>query len=162
MPRPRSWVDTIPSTVQDGTNQVFDLLVGLPNSNTRTSVRALGDLTFVRTTLTQVDEEIQQISCGICVVDLAAFVAGQASLPDPRVADDAPPRGWIWRWTGTQVYVKLMGEAIWAINPRVMFDVGGARKVDRGKLVLITSKTALSGGEQNLRISGLVRILILD
>jgi len=162
MPRRRDWVDTIFAILQDGTNVVSDLLVGAPDTSTRTSARIIGDLVCLRSDITAITGESQKLDMGICVVDTAAFVIGQSALPDPRVPDDSPPRGWLWRWTGTVAYQRSAGEpaSIW-MPSRVTFDVGGMRKIDRGKLVLITSKTGLAGSPVTVRISGSIRTLIL-
>jgi len=106
---------------------------------------------------------VQKIEMGICVVTEAAFDAGQASIPDPRVAADFPARGWLWRglmlvqWHNLN---SIENETPYLIG-HVQADLGAMRRLDKGRLVLISSKTAIDGTEIDYNVNGLIRVLCL-
>jgi len=92
-----------------------------------------------------------------------AFDAGVVSLPDPRVAADSPARGWLWRGVMMMSYQNPGGAEIqnWNFPGHVAFEVRSMRKVDRGILTFIVSKTVIQGSAFDVDVSGLIRILCL-
>jgi len=164
MARPRAWVDRLIDVTLTGPNLVVDLLASATvNLDTITVTRLIIDLYSHPTTLTSNVSGIQKVEMGIGVVTGAAFDAGQASVPDPRIAADAPARGWLWRGLLFNSYQNVDGTEKENYNTlgHVSADLGAMRKVDRGKLILILSKTAVQGSEVNQAIVGLVRVLCL-
>jgi len=105
---------------------------------------------------------IQRLDMGIGVMSEEAFAVGITASPDPRVSVDAPPRGWLWRDSMTIVIENTTGleQGIFSF-PNIRADLRAMRKVDRGVLFLVTAKTAISGAERNIDLSGLIRVLCL-
>jgi len=163
MPRPRAWVDRIITRTQGSVNQVDDLLAAATvNLDTITVTRLLISLHVTPDVVTSNVSWGQRLDMGIGVVTGAAFDAGQASIPDPRVQSDAPARGWLWRASMAASWENLnaleTGPYVW---PTQMWDIGAMRKVDRGKLVIVYAKTAFRGTESDVNIEGLIRVLCL-
>ncbi len=162
--RPRAWVDDIIGITQGSGNSFANLLLAATvNLDTITVARLIIDLYCTPDGFTTTPSGIQKVEMGVMVVTEAAFDAGAASLPDPRVAADAPARGWLWRGLMLVGYQNPAGTEQDNFNfvGHVAVDIRTMRKVDRGRLVLVTSKTAIQGSELGVDITGLVRTLCL-
>ncbi len=162
--RPRAWVDFIGGFSQGPSNQVINLLAAATiNLDTITATRIILDLYATPDSVSSTTSGIQKIEIGIGVVTEAAFDAGATAVPDPRVPADAPARGWLWRGVMVVGYQNVAGaeNTNWNFPGHVAADLGAMRRVDRGRLVLISSKTALQGSEVTMDVSGIVRVLCL-
>ena len=162
--RPRAWVDAIIATLQSGTNLAEDLLAAATvNLDTITVARLVVGITATPDSFTSGVSGVQRIDMGIGVASTPAFDIGVTALPDPRVASDAPPRGWLWRGSMSLVRSNVDGseKETGQLYPTIRVDLGAMRKVDRGTLFFVTAKTAIQGSELDVDLSGLIRVLCL-
>ena len=162
--RPRAWVDALINFQQAGTNVLTNLLAAATvNLDTITVARIILDLWAVPDTMSTTTSGVNKIEMGIVVVTEAAFDAGQTAVPDPRVPADAPARGWLWRGLMIASYQNVGGSEMetWNFPGHVAADLGAMRKVDRGRLVLVTSKTAIQGSALTWNMAGIVRVMCL-
>ena len=157
--RPRAWADTGVTQLITGTQFTVDLLP-VPESVTVTSMRVIGSFLLVPNDPNAAITGTQAISVGIGVVSAEAFAAGV--VPDPSVNGDFPARGWIYRTTRGEHHNNAGGTIEGWSYPEWQFDVGGMRKIDRGKIFLAVDKILLSGSAHNLDMIGLVRVLCLN
>ena len=164
MPRRRAWADFVVAlTLVVDVPQSVNLLTQAPDLDTITVARLIGKLTAVPSSLTtQVDSEMI-VDIGVGVASVEAFgVAASAGLPVVNAAASAPPRGWLYRAqlhvvkvhsTGTTFEILIQGQD--------QFDIGAMRKVDKGRLYLVTQSTLIGGSAMNLSLTGLVRAMCL-
>ncbi len=164
MPRSREWADRIIKLTQSTVLIATDLIDQEPliDASPKTAVRLIISLDVQPDSVTSSVAWGQRLDMGIAVVSKPAFDGAVASLPDPRVNIDTPPRGWLWRTSMVVSWENLnaleTGPFVW---PHDRWDIRAMRKVDRGKLVLITAKTAFRGTETNVNIEGIIRTLVL-
>ena len=97
-----------------------------------------------------------QSDIGIGVVSQEGFVS--SVVPDPNVALDRPPRGWVYRDHRVVVGAASM---VTYTALYVMADIRGARKVDNGELVFIQTADDLDGTTFSVRTVGLIRCVFL-
>jgi len=166
VPRNRAWVDNLTGYIQSTILVTTDLLASATiNLDTITVTRLILDLYATPETPASNTSGTSRIDFGIGVITEAAFDAGSpwAQVPDPRVGKDTPARGWLWRGIMVVGFQNIAGDERenWNLVGHVRADLGAMRKVDKGKLVLITAKTALQGSVQDWDISGLIRTLCL-
>ncbi len=159
--RPRSWGDrklAIASLVA-GVRQDFDLLQGVPKSDTITVARIIGDLTFMYSPNSTVVDSLSQVDVGIGVSSLQAFNTGGAALPDPSQEDEYPPRGWLYAAT-QPVFTQAESVGVIVSVARFVFDLGAMRKLDKGVLYLTMEQNNILVGA-SMRVVGRVRSMCL-
>ena len=120
-------------------------------------------MTIVRTIITldlippaAVSDGWQRLSLGIGVFSQEAF-AGSV-FPDPDVAGDRPPRGWLYR---TMRAVPGAAAMTNAAPVHIEVDVKGKRKVDDGELAIVFDNDPIDGTAFSIRVIGLVRAVFL-
>ncbi len=160
--RGRAWADTrfTGLSVVAATPLAFDLLQNAPTVDTLTTIRVIGDLTVQYTPNSTIVDSLSVIDIGIGVSSVEAFaVSNTAGLPNPSVATNFPPRGWLYVATRA---VSQQAESVGVVNQveKFEFDVRGMRKVDKGVMfIIIEQNDVLVGG--SMRISGRIRVLCL-
>ncbi len=158
MARPTDWVDTLieDTTATQTTSPPISLLGGLTLADMRglTLIR-----TIIRLSLSPITTAgawgVANVTIGIGVTSRDAFGIGAAAVPDPGIATDTPPRGWVYR---TAVGVSQNGVGTEIIFP-VRDDVRGARKTDQGELFLRFNNNPTDGQAFGVELHGLVRCL---
>ena len=148
-------VDSVPQSV--------NLLTQAPDLDTITVARLIGRLSVQHDSLTSQIDNAAIINIGIGVSSVEGFaVAAAAGLPIVSAAASSPARGWLFRdqlrvikvhSTDTTYEIMVVGES--------KFDVGAMRKVDKGVLFLIAQQDSIGGTAATVRLSGLVRAMIL-
>ncbi len=162
--RPLAWVDDIIGHQQTGSSSLLNLLLAATvNLDTITVTRIIATLTLTPEDPISTTSGTNRVDIGIGVCTAAAFAAGAGSVPDPRVAADAPARGWLYRGSMTAAHQNGAGTeaASGWVYPTLTFDVGAMRKVDRGILFMVIALTAIQGSEVTWDMSGLVRSLCM-
>jgi len=157
MPRQTDWIDTVTSLAPASDNQAnVSLISGLAPSNMRgtTLIRTIIRLGISSATVAGA-WGVQTLDMGIGITSQEAFAAG--ALPDPNVAGDRPPRGWVWR---DRVVVAQNGDA-GPIVSHVRADIRASRKVENGELFFIVWNTAGEGTSFTVNVRILIRALIL-
>ena len=165
MARPLVWIDEIVGVVQGAALTFEDLLASASVSlDTITVARLIVDITATPESLIAAVQGVQRIDMGVAVVTNNAFSAGVSAVPDPRVAADAPARGWLWRGSMTQVYSNVDGseKETMHLYPSRQYDIRTMRKVDQGRLIFIAAKTAIQGTAHDVDLSGLIRTLCMS
>ena len=156
MPRPTDWIDTIIafSALAGGSEGSQSLMTGVAPVNMRgmTLIRTILRLGLFSTTVAGA-WGVQGMHMAIGVASQEAFAAG--ILPDPDVATDKPPRGWVWR---SSVVVTQSG-ATGPITQTIEADIRGARKIENGELYIIARNADLGGTTFTVLVSGIVRTL---
>ena len=155
MPRPTDWVDTVVNLeVSDGASIQTSLVTGLAPVNTRgmTVIRTILSLGLYSNTIAGA-WGVQLVSLGIGITSQEAFAAGV--LPDPDVATDKPPRGWMWR----HVTLAEQNGAGTMIVHHMTADIRGARKVENGEVYLVVNNDTVKGTTFQVNVRGLVRQL---
>ena len=155
MARPTDWVDTLVNLeVPAGSQSQTSLVTGLAPSDMR-------GMTVIRTIIMiQMFSNTVAGAWGVTLGDLGIGIASQEAfvagvVPDPNVAGDKPPRGWMWRASkcvaqngaGAPILVELLA------------DIRGARKVENGEVYLVVNNTTLVGTAFQLNVRGLIRQL---
>jgi len=155
MARPTDWIDTIlDRDVLTATNGAVSLMTGVLPHDMR-------GMTVIRTILALgVQSTTVAGAWGTARVDIAIGVASQEAfgagvLPDPNVANDKPPRGWVYR---TSLLVSQNGTGH-PVGHQVMADIRGARKIENGELYIIVHNTPLFATAFTINFSGLIRTL---
>jgi len=154
--RPTTWEDTIIARdLPSGTQQLNGLVLGLSAQDQRqaTVIRTIISLWLHSTTVAGA-WGAQRIDLAIGMISLDAFTAGES--PDPNVAQERPPRGWLWR---TSVMVSQNGTGTDIVVP-VMADIRGARKLENSAFYIVGNSTARSGTPFTTRWDGLIRCLL--
>ncbi len=154
--RQTDWVDTLISiTVASGAQGFQSLMTGLAPVNLRgvTVIR-----TIVRLGISSVTVAgawgTQLSSMAIGITSQEAFAAGV--LPDPSVATDKPPRGWMYR---TQEKIAQNGIGSVVVYP-VGGDIRGARKVENGEVFFVVDNGVSAGTSFSIHVHGLIRQLM--
>ena len=141
MARPTDWVDTLVNLeVPSGGQTITSLVTGLAPVNTRgmTVIRTIISLGLFSNTIAGVWGSIwMHLAIGIASQEVLA--AGV--LPDPSVATDKPPRGWMWR---TSLVVSQNGSGGQVVFP-IEADIRGARKVENGEVYIIADSVIGAG-----------------
>ncbi len=163
-PRGRTWADQIiSSSLASGGSFVTDLLEHAPTSDTLTVARIIGLIGFDYTE-TDENQGTQVVYVGIGVSSVEAFTAGVLSLPDPRSDTEYPPRGWLFveqRIVAQTLPGATAGASVWRQRAQFQFDLGGMRKVDKGRLFMVTRNEVFSGTGAALVSVGRTRGLCL-
>ncbi len=158
MARKAQWVDTLVGALTaDGGQTITSLLGGMGTVDSRGLTLARTIVSFsVHGPAAVASDAFQIASLGIGVVSQEGFAANV--VPDPNLASDRPPRGWVWRDR-----LSVPGAASQSSTgvQRVKADVRGMRKVDDGELVLITNNDNLDGVPFSLHIRGIIRCVFL-
>ena len=165
MARPLAWADTSVAFEATAGLALVDLLAAaapIP-SDTITVARLIIDLSVYPVDLDQNVVYVQRVVAGVGVASDRAFaVAGGLGLPDPRVSNNAPPRGWLWK--GSWV-IAFSNSATFGVEvsrfPEVSLDLRANRKLDKGTLFMVTGKTAISGAETDVDVIGNIRVLCM-
>jgi len=155
--RGRSWSDTLFNVLLvSGAAQInSDLLANAPVADTLTVVRLVVDLQgYVQTTISTVGS--QSLDVGIGVSSLEAF--GVNALPDVNVDDEYPPRGWL--YINRKVAIRYAIDSP-TVTARHQVDLRAMRRIDKGKLFVSMSTTAIDGTSQAVRVTGRIRALCL-
>ena len=156
MPRPTDWIDTIVnlSSTSGGQDQM-SLMTGVAPVNMRgmTLIRTIVRLHLASTTVAGAWGTMHNM-LAIGVASQEAFAA--SVLPDPQVATDKPPRGWILR---TSVAVDQNGGAGLPITSTLAADIRSGRKVENGEVFLIQRNDFIAGTAFTVRVFGLIRCL---
>ena len=161
--RPRAWADLkINENLASDGSQKFDLLEkATVNLDTITVVRLVGKLTVIPAVVADSTIGVQLIQIGIGVASTEAFTAGIASLPDPNVDTEAPPRGWIYKQYETFVNQQDLGTVEAFRFPEFQFDNRAMRKIDRGVLFMVMNSVDLLATATTVKVVGLIRALCL-
>ena len=156
MPRATDWIDTlVNTTVATGAQSRTDLVSGIGAIDLRgaTVIRTLLSLSFMSSSIAGAYGG-QRIDLGILIASREAEAAGV--VPDPGVAGDHPPRGWLYR---TSRVVAQNGSGMDPLL-HVSADIRAARKVEQGKVILVIDNEAVSGTSFTYHVDGLIRLLI--
>ncbi len=159
--RNRAWADQVfDQVVTSATPHVRDLLANAPTIDTITAVRIVGDLIgdFNSTVNPQA---AQVIDIGIGVSSAEALAIGVTALPSPVLADEYPPRGWL--YVARKVCTGKFTDTTGLIrNPAVFsFDLRAMRKIDKGRLFMVMHNTNSDGADTAVSLRGRVRVLCL-
>ncbi len=156
MARATDWIDTLVSmSPASGGSSNVSLITGAAPINMRgvTLIRTIVSLSLVSTTVAGA-WGVQQAQIAIGITSQEAFAAGV--FPDPSSATDKPPRGWVYR---TSAPVTQNGIST-PVHTWVQADIRGARKIENGELFLIVDNDAVLGTAFQLRVTGIVRVLM--
>jgi len=161
--RNRAWIDfNVDSNLAAGAELVSDLLLNATvNLDTITVTRIIGRMLCLPSVVANNTVSAQIVSVGIGVSSNEAFNVGTTAIPDPNVANEAPPRGWLWKDRGVLVNQQDSGTVEAWHFPEFRFDVRAQRKVDRGTLFIKFVNQDLLAGTTAIKIAGLVRVLCL-
>ena len=155
MPRPTDWIDSIVgfSAATSSQSQV-SLMTGVAPVNMRgmTLIRTIVSVSVFSITVAGA-WGIQVASIAIGVASQEAFAA--SILPDPNVATDKPPRGWVYR---TSQVVAQNGAGA-PVSHDLRADIRGARKIENGELYVIMTNDPVAGTTFSIRMEGLIRTL---
>ena len=157
MARRQSYWDTtlVDSTLNDASQLIVDLSGtpgGLPEGFT--AVRTIMDLWLFKNAGPTADA-IQRVDLGIGLVSEDAFSV--SAVPDPNVATDRPVRDWLWR-----TRCMVVQDASQMIPPtRCAGDFRGQRKLGGGTMALIGNSDVVVGSGFQIRVSGIIRLLVL-
>ena len=157
MARRAVWIDTrVATSTGSAAQEILSLMVSATGlaSQGLTLTRTIVSMSFFAPTA--VSDGIATVDMGIGVVSREAFVA--SVVPDPDLATDRPPRGWVYRDQRTVLAAASMSTGL-AVH--VMADVRGARRVDDGELVLILDVNAVDGTAFDIVTRGLIRCVFL-
>ncbi len=159
MARTPYWEDTsVLSVIVDNGDALLSLVGGLSEDERRgmTIVRTIVALSLSPQTTSGV---VGSMMCDIAIgaANQQAFTAGVASLPDPAINSERPPRGWLYK-----TRAAILDDADNA-SPltEVRADVRSKRKIDAGIAYLHLAVDARTGTAFSVTVSGLVRILYL-
>ena len=126
----------------------------------------LSGLTLLRTIVgCHIGALIHDSGEGVQIVDLGIGVASQdavaaQALPDPNVATDYPPRGWVWRARYLTYGFTAGAEDIF--TNRVDKDIRARRRLDNGDAYIIVNNSAEQGPvAHTIGVTGLIRQLWL-
>jgi len=156
--RQTNWVDSLVTMVIANNAQgALNLSAGVPTGGVArgaSCIRCIYDLSFLSETVAGAWGAAND-DYGIGVESEEAFNAG--THPDPNAPSDHPIRGWLVRGravssqngTGTPVTTRHFG------------DIRSARKMENGFLVLVVNHNIILGTSYSVRVTGLVRSLIL-
>jgi len=158
MARPLAWGDTtLDILLVDGTNfTALNLLLNVTASDTISTMRIVGKLQVVPSSLSTAVDNISVVDLGIGVTSQEAFAA--QVLPDPH-ANEQPPRGWLWKDRSAAVYGNNSGTIESWNYPVMRFDIRSSRKVDRGILFLNGRSAFTVGVAFSWRLVGHIRVL---
>ena len=163
MPRPRAWADAkVNSTVLTGASASSqDILLDLASDpiDTVTVTRLVGVLTVLPILAIIAQDYTQAVHVGIGVASRQAFTAGAASLPNPNVTAEYPPRGWL--YVTSMWLFKINSTTHDDHYPEIHFDIRTMRKLDKGVLFLALHNEAISGSTEDLKVGGRIRALCL-
>ena len=119
-----------------------------------TLTRAIGSLSFFSGTVAGAWGK-QILDIGIGIASREAVTAGV--VPDPNVAADRPPRGWLYR-------ARRVVEQNGAGAPIVLwvpFDIRAQRRMDEADLFLAINSTGSTGTAFTTEAAVLIRFLLL-
>ena len=153
MARRAVWTDTRLSETTPSANQDVVSLMGTLDGAAReglTVVRTIISIDLVPPTAVSDGQTICDM--GIGVVSQEGFVS--SVVPDPNIAGDRPPRGWLWRDARV---VRAAATKTDSPATHIMADVRGARKVDNGELVFIINQTVIDGMSFDIFSRGIIR-----
>ena len=157
MARRALWTDTlVAETGAAGSQDVVSLMGPLDGAARQglTVVRTIISLQFIPPAA--VSDGHMHINMGIGVVSQEGFVS--SVVPDPNVATDRPPRGWLWR--DHRVVAGAAAMVSYSVAT-LSSDVRGARKVDDGELVLVLNVDDIDGTTFAVSTFGLIRCVLL-
>ena len=160
--RPRVWVDlTIDSNLAANGSFALDLLANqVVDWQARTVVRSIGRLFVCPSVVANSTISIQDISLGIGVMSATGFAA-TGGPPDPSVDTEIPTNGWLYRDRAALVNQQDSGTVEAFRFPEFHWDIRAGRKVDRGVLFIVGVNKDLMAGTTAVKVSGLVRSLVL-
>ena len=158
MARRTAWQDTIVDEHQTATSvqNSLQMMSTLDREEKRgnTITRLIGELGLYSTTVAGA-WGVQKYDIGFAMLDDDAFAA--AALPDPNIATDYPPRGWLFR---TRCVVAQNGTGAPVVT-RCVFDIRAQRKMDNAVLVMIVNNVNTAGTSFTIENTGIVRALLL-
>ena len=141
--------------VADGGQSAQNLLANTPITPVgATVIRTVIDLQLTSITVAGA-WGVAHANWGIGVESLEAFNGG--THPDPATPLDAPTRGWVHRGS----LVSFQNGAGAPVVSRTTADNRAMRKLDRGVYVMVLDHAVVAGTSFAVRMSGLVRTLIL-
>jgi len=155
MARRTAWHDTIVAqTPASGAQVFFSLMTAVNAEEARglTLIRTLVRVSLLSNT-TAGAWGSQIVDMGIGVASRDALAAG--ALPDPNIATDEPPRGWVYRTRETPIQNGVGTNWV----TRVEADIRSARRIDGGDLFFVGNNSVFMGTAFAVEIRGLVRCL---
>jgi len=163
MPRENVWFDTVVSnaSLAEGSGE-FEIL--LPSNfdefeqfKGMTVVRWLAKLTVLPATPSAA-LGTQLVTIGLGVVGEEAATVGISSLPNPNIAGNRPPSGWVYR--ESLIVQDAAGDPASMTWPQFDFDIRSARKLNYGLPVVISQNTDIVGVGFSVRVHGIIRLLL--
>ena len=153
------WIDTIVNHLIGTSTQLVIELSFVPDRFAR------NDLTLVRTIVCLDFAADLDDSPGIMLVDYAigntsvealeAAPVAAGSIPDPRVADERPIRGWVYR-CGRMVVNRIAGEPIVTSDQK---DIRAKRVMGNGVSYFTAGQTVIDGTAFLCNVGGIIRQL---
>ncbi len=156
MPRMTDWIDTRIGLSIVGNGQLNSRVDGMSTQVVQrgtTVIRTIIALDLLSETVAGV-WGVQLADLAIGIVSREAYTAG--ILPDPDTNTDKPARGWMWR--GSRAVTQNGSGGQFSIH--LSADIRGARKVEDGVVFLMVANTNYLGTAFNLRVVGLIRMLV--
>ena len=156
MPRQTDWIDTnFALAPASGAQDSVSLITGAAPINMRgvTLIRTIISIGLSSATVAGA-WGVQTLNLAIGITSQEAFAAGV--LPDPNVATDKPPRGWVWRGHKMAAQNGIGGSVIYD----VMADIRGARKIENGELFFVVNNSPTAGTAFTCNVNGMIRVLM--
>ena len=160
--RRRTWVDFIFNlSLADGAAlQSQDILFDVAGKyDVKTVTRLIGKMVIYPDDLDAAVAGAMRVTAGIGVVAEEAHLGN--TVPNPSVTTEFPALGWLYRQTDSIIKQNASGTMESWLYPTIQFDLGANRKVDRGVLFFTADATASDGTGFTVRLSGMIRALIL-
>ena len=159
--RPRAWSDTLINQIILSGSFInpLDLLLQIADTDRKTVIRTIGDLTVVPDNRNAALDSVMSIDLGIGVCAREAFTA--AVTPDPNNQTDYPALGWLYA-TSQVLHINNSSGTVESYHfPRWHWDIGANRKVDKGVCYVAINNTVADGSGIDIRVIGRIRALAL-
>jgi len=104
-------------------------------------------------------EGSQQADIGLGIATVEALGVGATAIPNPRIENDFPVRGWIYRSRHRIFGFAADQPAVFTV--RLEKDLKSRRKLDNGSPYMALENTAIEGVASAIRITGMIRQLWL-
>lgn len=160
--RGREWNEfAIDVLMVAGTRQAFTLF-SPDELRSTTLIRIIMDLYFCPDSVSSNGQGITVLDFGIGIATAQAIaVAAGAGVPDPAVANQRPPRGWLVRGRLFAAQEGSSGvQEVWKVTER-HFDLRAARKIDNALVFMALTATTVGGTAFGTNLLGWYRGLSL-
>jgi len=158
MPRRRTrWIDNLFNfTVSNGSETVQSLTAALTEQETQEmTVERMLMCYSMSTNSPGADNGTMLMDIGVGITSQEAFAGG--IVADPNTQADFPQSGWLYRCRHT-VWDSIDSRDMQ--SPEIAKDIRARRKLARGELFLVIENNLRLGTSFQIRVSGIVRVLV--